>query len=210
MLSYFLLGAFIGAVTGIPIGPVNVAVIDAAYRHTLRRAVAVGAGGAFGDGLYAILGILGMGRYLDKNPGVTPILYAVSGAVLLVYGVLTVRSKPIPAVTEVKQRAEDPSQEMWSGFMLGLALIILNPAAIVTWVVIVGSFIKGVSTWGGISAALGVVCGSFVWFSFVAYLANHGKKVLGGKAVWITRSVGFLLIGYACFSLGRAGYYWFW
>ena len=42
MLTYFLIGVAIGALTGVPIGPVNVAVIDGAYRHTLRRGMAVG------------------------------------------------------------------------------------------------------------------------------------------------------------------------
>lgn len=209
MLTYFLIGALIGALTGVPIGPVNVAVIDAAYRHTLRRAIAVGFGGALADGLYSMLGILGVGPILDAYPDVPPILYGLSGAVLLVYGVLTVRSKPLPAVAEVKERAAEPSGEMWSGFWLGLALILLNPAAIVTWVVIVGSFMHDVTTMEGIGATLGVACGSFVWFGFVAYLSNHGKKMLGPKAVWITRIVGYLLIGYALFSMGRAIHYWF-
>lgn len=215
MLTYFVIGALIGALTGVPIGPVNVAVIDAACRHTLRRAIAVGMGGALADGLYAMLGILGVGPYLDDNPGVPPILYAVSGAVLLVYGVLTVRSKPIPpAMVQGKGgRAPEPaaraSSEMWPGFMLGVALIILNPAAIVTWVVIVGPIMQGATTPEGISATVGVTCGSFLWFSLVAYLSNHGSKLLGEKAIWITRIVGILLIGYALFSMGRALHYWF-
>lgn len=209
MLTYFLLGALIGALTGVPIGPVNVAVIDAAYRHTLRRAFAVGLGGALADGVYAMLGILGVGPILKEYPSVPPILYAVSGCVLLVYGILTVRSKPLPAVAEVKERAANPSGQVWSGFVLGVTLILLNPAAIVTWVVIVGSFMHDVSTPAGVSATVGVSCGSFLWFSFVAYLSNHGKKVLGPKAVWITRIVGYLLIGYALFSMGRAIEYWF-
>ncbi|MCG8417503.1 MAG: LysE family translocator [Proteobacteria bacterium] len=209
MLTYFLIGALIGALTGVPIGPVNVAVIDTAYRHTLRRAIAVGFGGAIGDGLYAMLGILGMGPFLEDHPGVPPILYAASGLVLLVYGVLTARSKPLATVTEVTERASEPSAQMWSGFVLGFSLIILNPAAIVTWVVIVGSSMPEVSQTEGIAATIGVSCGSFVWFALVAYLANHGKKVLGGKAVWITRIVGLLLIAYALFSLGRAIYIWF-
>ena len=198
-----------GAVTGVPIGPVNVAVIDTAYRHTMRRAVAVGFGGAFADGIYAGLGFLVMGPFLKANPGVPPILYASSGVVLLVYGILTARSKPIPAVTEPKERAAQPSANLWSGFLLGFSLIVLNPAAILTWVVIIGPYFTDASQAEGFAAAFGVSAGSLVWFSFVAYLANHGKKLLGGKAVWMTRIVGLLLVAYALFSLGRALYMWF-
>src|SRR6478672_12256480 len=96
---FFLIGVAAGAATGIPIGPVNVAVIDAAYRHTLRRAMAVGLGGAVADCLYSGLGVLGVTPVLRTYPSVPPILYAVSGVVLLVYGFLTARSQPVALAT---------------------------------------------------------------------------------------------------------------
>ena len=210
MLSYFLLGCLIGVLSGIPIGPVNVAVLDTAYRHTLRRAIAVCLGGAGGDGLYSVLGILGVGPYLEANPDIPPILYGGSGVVLLIYGIMTVRSKPSPAVTEVKERSDNPSRHLWSGFVLGVVLILLNPAALVTWVIIIGSFMHGITTQEGLGAAFGISCGSFVWFAGVAFLSHHGKRVFGGKAVWtVTRVVGVLLIGYSLYSIGKALHYWF-
>ena len=210
MLTYFLIGAIIGILTGVPIGPANVAVIDSAYRHNLLRALAVAFGAALGDCLYAGLGVLGVGPLLVRNPSVPPVLYTVSGAVLTVYGIITVRSQPVKAVptTRKKELATD-SQHMLAGFALGVALIFMNPAAIVTWVVIVGSYMGGVSELEGLSATLGVGAGSLAWFTGVAYLADHGKRVLGEKAIWITRVVGVLLIGYGLFSLGRGLYAFF-
>jgi hypothetical protein len=70
VLSLFLIGIAVGAVTGIPIGPVNVAVIDAAYRHTFRRGVAVGLGGAVGDFCFSLAGDrCGVGPHLIGSPG---------------------------------------------------------------------------------------------------------------------------------------------
>lgn len=210
MLTYLFLGLLIGVLSGIPIGPVNVAVLDTAYRHTLPRAIAVSLGGAVGDGLYSMLGILGVGPYLDAHPSIPPILYGGSGLVLLIYGIITVRSKPSPAVTEVKERSDNPSRELWSGFVLGVVLILLNPAALVTWVIIIGSFMQGITTHQGIGATIGISVGSFVWFSMVAYLSHHGKRVLGGKAVHnVTRVVGVLLIGYSLYTIGKAVHFWF-
>src|SRR5262245_14138700 len=132
---FLLIGVAAGALTGVPIGPVNVAVIDAAYRHTLRRAIAVGLGGAIADGLYAALGVLGITPILNNNPSIPPILFAISGAVLLIYGFLTARSQPVaPASDGGSQPKLEPSREVRDGFVIGLLLIILNPAAIVTWV----------------------------------------------------------------------------
>jgi len=204
------MGIAAGALTGVPIGPVNVAVIDAAYRHTMRRAIAVGLGGALADGLYSALGLLGVSPVLRSYPSVPPILYLVSGFVLLGYGFLTARSQPIapaqPAAIEGPNASISTIQrrEMCSGFTVGLALIILNPAAIVTWVVIIGQFIPETTTYTGIACALGVMLGSFGWFALVAYLTQKGKHVLGDKAAWIPRVIGIALMVYSVYLLTKA------
>lgn len=202
---FMVYGVLAGAITGVPIGPVNVAVIDAAYRHTLRRAIAVGFGGACADGLYAALGLLGVKPLLIRYPTVPPILYAVSGVVLLVYGFLTARSQPVtPAQHEAPVEAP-ASGELWSGFSVGLALIALNPAAGVTWVVVImGSIIPETTTINGIACVIGVMVGSFGWFAMVAYLTRKGKHVLGDKAAWIPRVVGVALMVYAVYLIARA------
>jgi putative LysE/RhtB family amino acid efflux pump len=204
---FLLIGVAAGALTGVPIGPVNVAVIDAAYRHTMRRAIAVGLGGALADGLYAALGVLGVTPILERYPSIPPIMYAVSGVVLLVYGFFTARSQPVaPATAEggSQPKIADPRKEFKEGFIVGLLLIILNPAAIVTWVVIMGTIIPQADMAGGIACAIGVMVGSFGWFALVAYLTQKGKSVLGEKAAWIPRLVGIALMVYSVYLLAKA------
>jgi threonine/homoserine/homoserine lactone efflux protein len=202
---FILIGIAAGALTGVPIGPVNVAVIDAAYRHTLRRALAVGFGGACADGLYSGLGVLGVTPRLNQYPSVTPILYAVSGVVLLIYGFFTARSQPVkPAQPEAEAAPVPANNELWSGFRTGLLLIVLNPAAVVTWVVIMGSIIPKANTVEGLSCAVGVSLGSFGWFTLVAFVTRKGKHVLGDKAAWIPRVVGIALMFYAVYLLSKA------
>jgi threonine/homoserine/homoserine lactone efflux protein len=190
VLSFFLIGAAIGALTGVPIGPVNVAVIDAAYRHTLRRGIAVGLGGAIGDFVFSGAAMLWVGPHVIGQPGVKPVLFAISGVVLVIYGILTVRSQP-PAAPATAPHSIPPSHEVWNGLTVGLGLIALNPAAIVTWVVV-------------LAAACGVFVGSLAWFAFVAFIADQGKRIMGDRAVWVMRIVGVGLIGYGLYSLGRA------
>jgi threonine/homoserine/homoserine lactone efflux protein len=208
-----VIGVLAGALTGVPIGPVNVAVIDAAYRHTMRRAIGVGLGGAVGDLLYSGLGVLGVTPILEKYSSVPPILYAVSGVVLMVYGFLTARSQPVASVAappdlHPDEHAQHARRETWSGFKVGLALIVLNPAAIVTWVLLMGSLIpKGTTHVEGIACAIGVFIGSFGWFSLVAYLTHRGKHVLGEKAAWIPRIIGVGLMVYAVYLIAKAAKY---
>jgi threonine/homoserine/homoserine lactone efflux protein len=170
----------------------------------LRRAIAVGLGGACADGLYSALGVLGVTPRLRLYPSVPPILYAVSGVVLLVYGFFTARSQPVTPAQSDAPKGGDRGDEMWSGFRVGLALIVLNPAAIVTWVVIMGTIIPETTTMNGIFCSLGVVIGSFGWFALVAYLTRKGKHVLGDKAAWIPRVVGVALMVYAVYLIAKA------
>jgi threonine/homoserine/homoserine lactone efflux protein len=211
MLLFFGVGVLAGAGTGVPIGPVNVAVIDAAYRHTLRRAIATGLGGACADCFYAALGVLGVTPVLQNHPSVLTVLYALSGVILLVYGFLTARSQPVKPAhpTDGTAHARSREKEMWSGFTTGLALIVLNPAAVVTWVVIMGSIVSEVTSESptvleGLGCAVGVFVGSFGWFALVAYLTHKGKHVLGEKAAWIPRVIGIALMVYAVFLIARA------
>jgi threonine/homoserine/homoserine lactone efflux protein len=206
---FFLIGAAAGALTGVPIGPVNVAVIDAAYRHTLRRAFAVGLGGALADALYSALGVLGVTPVLRTYPSIPPLLYLASGIVLLGYGFLTARSQPVapaqPSPDEGRESATTlQRRELWSGFTVGLALIVLNPAAIVTWIVIMGQIIPDATLTEGIACSIGVACGSFGWFALVAFLTHKGKSVLGDKAAWIPRLVGIALMVYSVYLLTKA------
>src|SRR5262249_34475970 len=142
---------------------------------------------------------------LRTYPSVPPILYAVSGIVLLVYGFLTARSQPVqPAAASDPPKIVDSAHEMRQGFSVGLLLIVLNPAAIVTWVVIMGSLMPESTPLEGLSCAIGVFCGSFGWFALVAYLTQKGKHVLGDKAAWIPRIVGIALMLYAVYLLAKA------
>jgi len=212
VLVALVIGVLAGALTGVPIGPVNVAVIDASYRHTMRRAIMVGLGGAVGDLLYSGLGVLGVTPILEKYPSVPPILYAVSGCVLLVYGFITARSQPPPTTpagelphAQAMPTSAEKRKEMWSGFTVGLALIVLNPAAIVTWVLLMGSLIPaGTTHLEGVVCAFGVFGGSFGWFCLVAYLTHKGKHVLGDKAAWIPRVIGIGLMVYAVWLIAKA------
>ncbi len=207
MLIFFIKGAVAGAVTGVPIGPVNIAVIDTAYRHHLKRAIAVALGGAIADLFYALLGVLWFGPLVVTRPHIPPILYAISFLPLVIYGISILRSKPADP-SRVSSTDTGQKGYFWSGFGLGMALILLNPSTLLAWVVILGTWMSEENRNSGIAAALGVGAGSFCWFALVAWLAHKGKNFLQKRAGLINRVVGFLLIGLGCVSLGKAILYW--
>ena len=206
MLKYFAIGAIGGAVTGIPIGPVNIAVIDTAYRHHFKRAIAVALGGALADMLYALIGILWFGPLVKTRPHIPPILYAFSGVALIIYGIMILRSRPVGPRAEEDDSAN--KAYFWSGLALGFALIIFNPSTLLAWVVFFGTWMADVGKMNGVSAAVGIGAGSFVWFAFVAILASRGKQFLQAKAMLLNRIIGLFLLGFGIYSIGKAAHYW--
>jgi threonine/homoserine/homoserine lactone efflux protein len=208
VLKYFIIGCFTGAITGVPIGPVNIAVIDTAYRHHLKRAFAVALGGATADLLYALIGILWFGPMVKTRPHIPPILYAISFFALVIYGISILRAKSVDPKVAAGAETEGEKAYFWSGFGLGMALILLNPSTLLAWVVILGSWMAAEERGPGIAVALGIGAGSFVWFAFVGWLAHKGKNFLHKKADIINRVVGLLLIGLGCVSMGKAVLYW--
>src|SRR6266568_1880487 len=96
MILSLLRGLVIGFVCGIPVGPVNAAVIDTSLRKCFRRAMAIGLGGAFVDFAYSQIAAEGLGTLMARVPGLSTTFMLVGGAVLVVFGVITVNAPPVP------------------------------------------------------------------------------------------------------------------
>ena len=67
MVLALIRGIIVGFIGGIPVGPVNAAVIDTAMRKCIRRAIAIGVGGAFVDFVYSQIATMGLGSLLPVS-----------------------------------------------------------------------------------------------------------------------------------------------
>ena len=135
MLTYLLLGIALGAGSSVLPGPCSLAVVDAVCRGQMRRAVRIGLGAGLGDAGFAALGIVGLGAILARHPAVPPVLQACGGAALIAHGLRHLRPRPIGL------RVDD----VRGGVGVGVAILVSNPAAFVTWVVVVGPLLRGVA-----------------------------------------------------------------
>ena len=203
VLRFFAIGLGIGVATCIPIGIANVIVLDAAYHHGARRAIGAAIGGALADGIYAGLGMFGMGQLIGRYPFLPPVLHSISGCVLVAYGVTLLRARSVLADTTERPAAPRSGGQLGAGFVVGLGATLLNPSAVVTWIVIVGGHATGVAPTDAAAWLAGVVLGTFAWFLVVAFLALRGRRVLRDKAVWMTRFVGAIVIASGMFSFAQ-------
>lgn len=201
MFLALLRGLAVGFIGAIPVGPVNAAVIDTAMRKCTRRAIAVGMGGAFVDFLYSQLATLGLGSLLAGTPSVATALVGVGGITLVILGVMTVSSPPLD---DVAPPPPPGKTALVSAFFSGVFITIANPAALVSWVLVAGTLLAGLSPLESLVAGVGIFFGTSIWFVLISWLAAKGRVRLGPRAAWITRTVGGLLVIYGVFLVGKA------
>ena len=198
-----LRGLILGFVGGIPVGPVNAAVIDTAMRQCVRRAFFIGVGGGFVDFIYSQIAATGYLRVLARYPDLQTAFLLIGGVTLVVYGVLTV-GKPIP-VCEPHLPKSLTGGAVARSFLTGVALTVMNPANAVSWFLLAGTLLAGLTQLGCLIAGIGIFCGAVVWFVLLTQLAARGRVRLGAqRAAWITRTVGALLVVYGVFLVGKA------
>lgn len=205
MLVYLVLGVALGAGSSVLPGPCGLAVINAATRQTLARAVAIGVGAALGDATYASLGLLGVGPHLERYPLVPAALQAVSGMVLIGYGLhhLLRRAGATPRPVIARDRSS-----VSGGVLTGLVTLLCNPGALVTWVVVVGSALRNATPAQAWCAIIGIGSGSFLWFTLMATLTYRGSAAHGALVARVTAVVSSLLVAGGVLSLVRAAGTW--
>lgn len=213
MLTFFIIGFALGAGTGLPIGAVGLAVVDAACRRPLAKAIGIGLGGGVGDLLFSAVGILGMGTLIATSPVVPAVLYLTSGLTLMVFGAWHLLRRTTPAQRERTAGRPSTTDDLAAGgvsagFVVGFAMVTVNPASLVTWTVIVAGLMQDTSRAAGICTALGIGFGSFSWFAFLALMARKGAALRADRMRLLVRCTGGLIVGYGVYSLSRGAGYW--
>ena len=195
-----LRGVMLGFLGAIPVGPVNAAVIDTAIRKCVRRAFCIGVGGAFVDFLYSQIAALGLMSVLARAPGLQTAFLLTGGVILVVFGVLVVGKPPVP----VTAFEAPPPGGRFRSFLTGVAMTVMNPANFVSWFLLAGTVLAGLSRTECFIAGLGIFAGTTVWFALITWLSAKGRVKLGPHAAWITRAVGATLVIYGVFLVGKA------
>jgi threonine/homoserine/homoserine lactone efflux protein len=184
------LGIALGVVTGMPIGVVNVAIVEAATRGERRFAIHIGLGGALADAAHAAIAFAGIGRIVGDSSRKAMAL--VAAGVVLAYAVLALR----------RQRIESPPPRRY-GFVTGLLLTLPNPAALGAWIAVAAVSWPTIALVPALVLAAGVGAGSALWF---ALLARVIAALPAEHAVvrWLPRIAMLLLLALAGIGLARA------
>lgn len=178
----FITGFLLSLSLCLDIGVVNIALINTAIRNGVRAAALFALGSCFGDLLYAVASLFGIGLLLQYE-AVRAILYAAGAAVLLIMSWMALRAamrgSSEPATSEPPTPV-DPRRM----FLYGLGITLASPSAIIWFAAVGGSLIaqSGAHTAANSFALLG---GFFLagasWCMFVIAIAAFGGHALGPR-----------------------------
>lgn len=179
----YLIAGFAGFAGGflvsIPVGPINISIVNEGAQRGFRWAFLIGLGATVMEVIYCGVAFAGFSRLFDAK-WFKATMELVSFLLMLYLGIKFMFAHSLPATTRSVERVEHrlhPHTAFWTGFVRCLG----NPGVLLFWITVSATFTAHdwvEETWRSKGACwLGVALGCFSWFTLLAYLVSrgHGK-----------------------------------
>ena len=187
-------GFGLGFVVGAQVGPIWLLCARTVLRGSFQAGVAIGAGAAVIDALYAALGVAGVSAALAAD-GLRLVLGLVGAGVLAALGLRTLWSA---LRVRLGGEADEEVASAKRAFLTSLAATASNPLTIASWAAIfsAASAADLVGSWPSVAAFLvGIGAGTFSWFLLLSSALALGRRRLGPRllvAADVVSGVGLL------------------
>lgn len=189
MVQIFLEGFLLGLGAAMPIGPVNVVIMNEAMK-SYGQAVAIGFGAMSADIFYLSVVVLGLAQFLQQ-PAVQKTLGVIGVIVLLVLGVMLFLHRD----DEPKEVAPIDFGSIAKAYGKGLMLTLTNFYTIGFWL----SVIAMGSLHGNLFVLIGgMMCAIALWVTGMPWIVHKNHHRLGPKVRhWINISATVILVLFA-------------
>lgn len=195
-----LAGAVCGFVSAVPVGPINLTILNEGARRGFAWGFLIGLGATLMEAIYCVAAFAGFAQ-LFTTPLIKGTMELVSFLFMLYLGLRFVRAKALPARShseEVIEHKFHPHTAFWIGFIRCLG----NPGVFFFWIAIGSTLIAHdwmAPTWPSkLTCAAGATVGIFVWFLLLSYGVSLGRgKLSEGKLLQMERWSGVVLLLFA-------------
>jgi L-lysine exporter family protein LysE/ArgO len=191
IINSILQGFLFGLGAAVPVGPVNIIIMDRAIRN-YKSAVAIGAGALSADILYLVLILLGLMTFFN-NPIFLNMLGILGSAFLLfvAYMIFNGRNKELE-----KSPLEVDSKTLLKSYISGFFLTLLNPYTIAFWIS-VASF-TNTSDEVDYFVIVGMISAILMWIILMPYLVHRSKHKISNKlSYYIAVFSSLILAGFS-------------
>lgn len=194
----FVVGLIAAFLSALPMGPVNLAVINASINIGRKAAGLIALGGAVAEAVYCLIGLLGA-ELVAEHEDIMLGIKIVSIPVLIGLGIYNLY-KQVPS--EVITCEETRARKTRGAFWMGLSLNFLNPA-LLPWWMLVSTHLRArdllsTDTNSILGFGIGVAAGTFLFLFMVGvYGARHREIMRWETRVKINRAIGVLFLVFA-------------
>ena len=216
-----LLGALTGFISGlllsIPVGPVNLTIINEGARNGFKWAVLIGLGATLMELIYCAIAFTGFASFFSRGY-VNAAMELFSFVFMLYLGIKFLVAKSVAAATNISQatsslehRIEEQLEQKLkphSAFWTGFVRVMGNPGVLVWWIVLAANFIS--REWvepngqGKLACIAGVGVGVGLWFVGLSWTVSLGHKKFSERT--LLRVEHFSGVVLLVFALAHGGH----
>ena len=188
-----LTGFISGLLVAIPVGPVNLAIINEGTRKGFRTALLISMGALTMDIVYCSVAFTGFASFFQHGV-VKAAMELVSFVFMLFLGVKFLLAKNVSSPTHLTDKTDELEARVeqkfhpTSAYMQGFVRVMANPAVLLFWIVGAAFLIsrEWVNTdYRGTKFACvcGVAVGLGIWFAGLSYFSSFGHGRLSEKTL---------------------------
>lgn len=192
ILMAALTGFIAGLLLSIPVGPINLTILNEGTRRGFKWAVLIGLGATTMEVIYCFVAFTGFASFFTKGY-VKAAMELFSFVFLLFLGVKFLLTKSGPshvrfgtAVERLEARFEKRLQGH-SPFITGLLRVMGNVGVLVFWIILAANFISRewvTPDWPGkLACVAGVALGTGLWFLLLSWLSSLGQGKFSEKTL---------------------------
>jgi threonine/homoserine/homoserine lactone efflux protein len=188
----FLTGFVSGLLLAIPVGPINLTILNEGARRGFAWALLIGLGASAMEVIYCALAFTGFSSFFADR-GVKAAMEVFTFAFLLFLGVRFLFAKSVVAPIHLgaaAERLEERIEERLhphSAFMIGFVRVLANPGVLVFWMILAANFVSRdwvEPTWSGkLACVSGVAASTSLWFLALSYGVSRGHGRLSEKTL---------------------------
>lgn len=197
MTSAAVAGFGLGFLVAMQIGPVWAFCARSVLRGTAAVGIAIGAGAALIDALYAMLGVVGAAALLEIDP--LRVALGLAGAAFI--GLLGLRTLRSAFRVRLGGEADEEASSPRRAFATSLAVTASNPLTIASWAAIFAASATADLVTSAFSAAALVACvavGTFTWFLVLSVGLSLARRRAGPLLLTVVDAIsGAALLGFA-------------
>jgi threonine/homoserine/homoserine lactone efflux protein len=169
-------GLAAGFLVSIPVGPINLTIINEGARRGFRWGLMIGLGSVLMEAIYCAFALTGFSAFLGI-PMVKSTMELLSFLFLLYLSWKYLRAKSIPEHTHGADVIEQKLHPH-SAFMIGFVRVLGNPSVLLLWVTLTATFLShnwvDETTDDRVGFVLGVAGGATLWFFLLAWAVSNG------------------------------------